>query len=483
MVLTENGRPLLVAGGGDIARFAETLEWGYRLAETDVGVNKTTPGGLWAAKGWKQFVEHMPKEKQASAAIFLENCRRMFGNLPEATRTTNLGSFDKWIFPVISNMAENDVIDQVVAVQPMPGPTSQIVYMDIVTSQRKGNVPAGTQVWRALAGAVDRYTDSDELITGETAGTTNGSGAGAVTVEYLPIRAGTVQVTVAAGTGVDDGNGNLTGDFTGTVNYQTGAISITGATAATDIVCSYIYDSEGSKSVMGYELTLTSSPVKAKAYKLKTSWSAEADQNLQAMYNIKAENVLLTAITNALQYQKHRAVIADLRARAAAGVVTWNATPPSGVSYQAHKFSIVDAFETGSNFIFGATNMMRGNVLIVGLQAATVVATLPHFNPKGNQTEMQGVTYIGDLGQLKVFSDPHYPNDEWLLLYKGDQFFRTVYVLAEYQKLYTTPDIQLADFMHSRGFATSFAKKCINPKGISRGVVLNAPTTFDNVIG
>lgn len=483
MVLTENGRPMLVAGGGDVARFAETLEWGYRLAETDVGVTKTTPGGLWAAKGWKQFVEHMPKDKQASAAIFLENCRRMFGNLPEATRTTNLGSFDKWIFPVISNMAENDVIDQIVAVQPMPGPTSQIVYMDVVTSQRKGNIPAGTQVWRALNGAVDRYTDSDELITGEVAGTTNSSGAGAVTVEYLPVRGGTVQVTVGTGTAVDDGNGALSGDFTGTVNYSTGAIAVTGATASTDIVASYIYDSEGSKSVMGYELTLTSSPVKAKAYKLKTSWSAEADQNLQAMYNIKAENVLLTAITNALQYQKHRAVIADLRARASAGAVTWNATPPTGVSYQAHKFSIVDAFETGSNYIFGATNMMRANWVILGLQAATVVATLPHFNPKGNQTEMQGVTYIGDLGSLKCYADPHFPVDEWLAGYKGDQFFRTVYVLAEYQKLYTTPDVQLADFMHSRGFATSFAKKCINPKGIVRGSILSAPTTFGPTIG
>jgi hypothetical protein len=483
MVLIENGRPMLVAGGGDVARFAETLEWGYRLAETDVGVDKNTPGGLWAAKGWKQFVDHMPESKRASAAIMLENCRRMFGNLPEATRTTNLGSFDKWIFPVISNMSENDVIDQLVAVQPMPGPTSQIVYMDIVTSQRKGNIPAGTQVWRALAGAVDRYTDSDELITGETVGGSNGAGALAASVEYLPVRAGTVQVVIGAGVAVDDGNGNLTGDFTGTIQYNTGSISVTGAAASTDAVVSYIYDSEGSKSVMGYELTLTSSPVKAKAYKLKTSWSAEADQNLQAMYNIKAENVLLTAITNALQYQKHRAVIADLRSRAAAGVVTWNATPPTGVSYQAHKFSIVDAFETASNFIFGATNMMRGNWAILGLQAATVVATLPHFNPKGNQVEMQGVTYIGDLGNLKCFADPHYPSDEFLIGYKGDQFFRTVYVLAEYQKLYTTPDIQLADFMHSRGFATSFAKKMINAKGLARGVVLNAPTSFGPIIG
>jgi hypothetical protein len=40
----------------------------------------------------------------------------------------SLGTFDKWIFPIIANMPENDVIDQLVALQPMASPVSQIVY-------------------------------------------------------------------------------------------------------------------------------------------------------------------------------------------------------------------------------------------------------------------------------------------------------------------------------------------------------------------
>lgn len=479
MVINDNGRPVVASANGNVVRFAETLEWGYRLAESDCAVNKDTAGGLWAAKGWKQFVEHMPEGKRAVAAIMLENCRKEFGRLSEATRTSQLGSFDKWIFPVISNMVENDVIDQLVAVQPMPGPTSQIVYMDIVTSQRKGNVPAGTQMWRALGGAVDRYTDSDELVGGEAVGTTNGSGALSGNLEYTPVRPGTVQVVVGSTTLTDDGNGALAGgSATGTINYVNGAFTVASAPNSTDATANYLFDSEGNSRIMGYEMRLTSTPVTAKPLKLKTVWSEEADQNLQAMYNIKAENILLSAITGALQYQKHRSVVMDLRNRAAAGLVTWDATPATGVSYQTHKFSIVDAFETASNFIFGATNTMRGNWALLGLQAATVVATLPQFSPKGNQTEMQGVTYIGDLGNLKIFADPHYPNDEALIGYKGDQFFRCGAVLAEYQKLYTTPDIMLPDFNHQRGFATSFAKKIVNPKAFARLSVLNAPSSF-----
>ena len=481
----DNGRPMLASQGGHLNRFTETLEWGYRLAETPIGVPERHPRGLWEAKGWKEFVQHMPEHKRAIAAIMLENCRARFGQLDEVTRTTSLGTFDKWIFPVIANMSENDVIDQLIALQPMAGPVSQIVYMDIVTGRRKGRTPAGSPVWRALQGAVDRDDDADEYIQDET-GTATLSGIDAsIQLEWTPLRAGTLSGTASGTTIQDDGNGSIidTGGTTvGSINYVTGAITITGYGAcAYDL--SYAFNSEGNLNIMDYELKLSSTPVTAKVMKLKAVWSEEADQNLQSMYNIKAEPVLLNALTNALQYQKHRQCIFDLRARADAGFVSWDALAPTGVNYQTHKFSIIDAFETASNFIFGATNMVAGNWLLLGLQAATVVATLPQFVSKNNRTQMQGITYLGDLGNKKVFADPHYPNNEFLVGHKGDQFLTTGYVLAEYQKLYTTPDIVLPDFLHQRGFATSFARKVVNSKMFCRGLILNSPVAFGQSIG
>jgi hypothetical protein len=475
---------MLATNGGHIARFTETLEWGYRLAQTPVGVTANNPKGLWEARGWQEFVKHMPEHKQAYTAIMLENCRERFGRLDEVTRTTSLGTFDKWIFPIIANMSENDVIDQLVALQPMAGPVSQIVYMDIVTGRRKGRTPQGAQMWRALQGAVDRDDDGDELVQDET--NTLSSNAGQL--EWYPIRPGTVTYIDTASNSVttDDSNGNLlpSGSITGgTINYVTGAFTVTGVGASNAYDITYAFNAEGNLNIMDYEMKLSSTPVTAKVMKLKTLWSEEADQNLQAMYNIKAESVLLNALTNALTYQKHRQVIFDLRARADAGFVVWDAIAPASVNYQTHKFSIIDAFETASNFIFGATNMVAGNWLLLGLQAATVVATLPQFVSRNNRTQMQGITYIGDLGNKKVFADPHYPTNEWMAGHKGDQFLTTGYVLAEYQKLYTTPDVVLPDFIHQRGFATSFARKMINSKMYARGLVLDSPTSFGSVIG
>jgi len=479
---------MLASEGGQINRFTEILEWGHRLAETPVGIPEKSTRGLWEARGWKEFVQHMPEHKRPVAAIMLENCRSRFGRLDEVTRTTSLGTFDKWIFPVIANMSENDVIDQLVAVQPMAGPVSQIVYMDIVTGRRKGRTPAGAPMWRALQGAVDRDDDADEVVQDES-GTT--SGGGVLVLEWTPIRAGTISGTAGGLTVGDDGNGNIidvaTNGSVGTIVYQgTGAGTLTftdGAHNTAAYSLTYAFNSEGNLAIQDYEMKLSSTPVTAKVMKLKTLWSEEADQNLQAMYNIKAESVLLNALTNALQYQKHRQVIFDLRAKADAGFVVWDAIAPASVNYQTHKFSIIDAFETASNFIFGATNMVAGNWLLLGLQAATVVATLPQFVPKNNRVQMQGITYIGDLGNKKVFADPHYPNNEFLVGHKGDQFLTTGYVLAEYQKLYTTPDIVLPDFIHQRGFATSFARKMINSKMYCRGLIQNSPTAFGQTIG
>jgi len=339
-------------------------------------------------------------------------------------------------------------------------------------------------MWRALQGAVDRFDDSDELVSNEVLGTSSGGGALTTALAWTPVRAGTLQITAGAASAIDDGNGNLisSSGISGTVDYTLGTIVFAGPTT-TQVTVTYAYNSEGNANIQGYELKLTQTPVTARVLKLRALWSEEADQNLAAMYNVKMESTLLNALVNALQYQKHRQVIYDLRARADAGFVSWDANAPAGVNYQTHKFSIFDAFTTASNFIFSASNMASGNWLLLGLQAATVVETLPQFNAKGSRVKMQGITYIGDLGQFKVFADPHYPINEWLVGYKGDQFLTTGYVLAEYQKLYTTPDVMLTDFLHRRGFATSFAKKMVNDKFYSRGLVVNSPTTFGSTIG
>ncbi len=71
-----------------------------------------------------------------------------------------------------------------------------------------------------------------------------------------------VTATVAAGTEtfLDDGNGNLVSNFggTGTVNYATGAISVTFSDTTTGAVtCSYYYEDSTSKGVLDFSIDMT----------------------------------------------------------------------------------------------------------------------------------------------------------------------------------------------------------------------------------
>ena len=51
-------------------------------------------------------------------------------------------------------------------------------------------------------------------------------------------------------------------------------------------------------SVPTYTFKMTSTPIVAKPMKLKAVWTEECDANLHAMYDIRAEQSLLEALTS-----------------------------------------------------------------------------------------------------------------------------------------------------------------------------------------
>jgi hypothetical protein len=75
------------------------------------------------------------------------------------------------------------------------------------------------------------------------------------------------------------------------------------------------------------------------------------------------------------------------------------------------------------------------------------------------------------------------PTNEFLVGHKGDQFLTTGYVLAEYQKLYTTPDIVSAGLHPPARVCDSFARKMVNSKMYCRGLIQNSPTAYGQTIG
>lgn len=85
---------------------------------------------------------------------------------------------------------------------------------------------------------------------------------------------------------------------------------------------------------------------------------------------------------------------------ASAGFVTWSATPPVGVGYQTHKFSILDAFETASRFL---QHEFFTAWIVAGPAVLSVVKTLPAYVPKPEHSGGK-LHFAGMLGARKVYA-------------------------------------------------------------------------------
>jgi len=453
-----------------------------KLIETPWGLKKGQ--SILEARGWKEIVAAIPgDEKKIFVAAMLENARVFAKDaINEDSQTINVGAWEKFGFPVISMVAENLITPELVTVQPLEGPSGNVFFLDYIAGTTKGDVTKGDKLWDSRGGHGPNRDFASEQITSEQL-TAAGTGTTNATIAFTPIRPGTVILTNGSDTYVDDSNGNFPavgGLSAGTINYVTGAISLTLTGNTGNVVTvSYSWNSEGSTNLPQVNFTLSSSVITAQRYALRARWSQEAEQVLKSLHGLKVEAQMSAAVASEIQFEIDRHILTQLHNMAGAGVNSWDSTLPSGVSWTEHKLSFVDAIIELDAFIFRATDRVMANWLVVGVQGMALLATHPQFDPAPHKNEVDGITFIGTLlGKYKVYADPHADPTEYLLGYKGDNWMRTGYIFAPWLLLYRTPTIMLDDFTNRAAWASQFGKKPVNSRYYAKGNIQNYPTNF-----
>lgn len=431
--------------------------------------------GNLAESRWRDFCDGLTGWDRGVVAQLLENEAGHLAQLTEETRTSSIGTFEKFIFPMIRAVWPNLVSQELVSVQPMEGPISMLFFLDFAAGSNKGNVKKGDVLISSRTG-MNEFAQNYQSEVVQDEPVADYVGAASKNLSYTPIRPGSVQLTVGVVTNGDDGAGGFVGALsTWSVNYTTGALTAPGA--ATGISVTYEYNSEMSDLVPQLDASLTSAPVVSRGQKIRARWSVEVAAQLKAVHGLDAEVELTEALAQQIRFGIDNQIINNLFSIAQSPPVQFDVNPPAGsnIPYFTHQMALVKSLAQGSNGIFKTTRRGYGNWIVCGTDAATILESHPLFETAGNLNG-PGVVFSGVLAnRWKVFKNPFlFDSTKFLIGYKGQNFFDAGFVYAPWIPFYQTQTITLDDMMFRKGVMTHFGQKAINGLFYCTGQMLHA---------
>jgi len=243
--------------------------------------------------------------------------------------------------------------------------------------------------------------------------------------------------------GQDDGNGNIIGaGVSGTVNYVTGAISLTFATAPANgasIYASYQANYEAADDIPKIRTEWASTSIMAKVYALKGTIGMLQSFGMRKRFGIVAEDELARDLVAEINAEIGGDLIRQFVANAPVNT-DWSKTPPDGVSYYEHKQTFKDALADVESAMIGQAGRGVISALVAGRNVAAIVSTLPGFEKLADGSTI-GAHIFGTLDGMVVVrvTDASVLNaDQAIGIYKGANPFEAAGVYAPFMPLTVT---------------------------------------------
>jgi hypothetical protein len=281
----------------------------------------------------------------------------------------------------------------------------------------------------------------------------------------------------------DDGNGALvkvSGSLTlgsgNTINYQTGTflVTTTGNQTAATPTADYQYDAETSGQLPQIDIEISAVAVQAKQRAMRMRYSTNGAYDFKQQFGEDVDGLLVAGVSDLVKAEIAREVVTDLWNAAGAPVTTFSIGAVSGISLAEHFADLLFPLNVADGAIYQATQQAHGNWLIVDVNAANLIKTIPApvFQAAPIDDVTQGVQLIGRLnGQFDVYMDRLLGNEAGasalgniLMGHKGGDFRTSGYVYAPYQPITTTMSVTLDDLLTRKALNTRYAKKMVNPR-------------------
>jgi len=464
-----------------------------------------------------QLLDNQAKAIIAEKSDRMDEAGGLGGDAP--TTVGKLGTFQKFAFPLIRRVYPQLIANNIVGVQPMSGPVSQIFYLG-------NNRVAG-------AWSKDETVYSKYRLTygGMVASALGGSGIAG---------GGTGSPAVGATAGYTAVFGDLTGSpsttMGGNIAMWPDASTILGYSVSAGEL---LEDDE----IPEMNFHIEQQPVVARTRKMRALWTLEAAQDLRAYHNLDLEGELTSLLSKELSLEIDRELIEDLRMLAydPANVGGWNrdsldnpnsnnfgqtgllgtpkggpgtgdslsntvgftpsafqydfANSPGSVSGTASNVYLIDLKQTftgtafapqhvgqvyanllaainfAANDIYKTTFRGPGSWVITSpivaamLESAAKLEGGAMFKDAPTNLTKNSVEYKGKLaGKYDLYVDPMYPEDEIMIGYKGTGPMDAGYVYCPYIPLQQLPTItDPSTFQPRKGILTRYGKAAVAP--------------------
>jgi len=320
--------------------------------------------GRWGATK-EALLEGLEGSRRSAMSVVLENTRSYLSEAATSGATTsgNMATLNRVILPVIRRVMPTVIANEIVGVQPMQGPVSQIHTLRV------------------------RYADSVNSTASSPFDTDTTAGDEALS----PFKIATA--------------------YSGSAS--TGKADVTSAKEGT-----------GGNNI---SIQILKQPVEAKTRKLQARWTFEAAQDAQSMHGIDVEAEIMAALAQEITAEIDQEVLGSLRSLAATEEAYNQAAVSGTATYVGDEHAALAVLiNRTANKIAQRTRRGAGNWAVVSPEALTVLqsASTSAFarTTEGTFEAPTNTKFVGTLnGAMKVYVDSYAADLTPVLVgYKGN---------------------------------------------------------------
>jgi len=326
---------------------------------------------LFEAKNWsatkEALVEGLQGQRKTTMEVVLENTKKYLTETATtgATASGNVAVLNKVILPVIRRVMPTTIANELVGVQPMQGPVSQIHTLRV------------------------RYAEAMAEKTGGSAGDVIGGAVSANDEALSPFKIAQQYSGAAAGTAA--------------------------ATSALEGV--------GGKKM---NIQILKETVEAKSRKLSARWTFEAAQDAQAIHGVDVEAEIMAALAQEITAEIDQEIIGSLINLAGSAYGTYDQSVSGQANFVGDQHAALAVLiNRAANDIASRTRRGAGNYIVVSPTALTILqsATTSAFarTTEGTFEAPTNTKFVGTLNSsVRVYVN-HYAGDAAPVLigYKG----------------------------------------------------------------